>query len=446
MAIFIASVLALSLIPAAALTASAAPAVYDGTTVSSSLAGEGTEAAPFIIANGADLAFFAAKITALTADDTAFYKLTDDIVWSAYVSGGTVPAANNWTPIDGKFFKGTRRSRHTISGLYIDCVLETGTAMFSFFAGTLKNLTIKDSYFAANHHVAGFVASVSMVSDTVNLVNLKNYAPILAKVLNSYSGGIVGESDTSSLNVVGCINYGSVESLAGNGYIGGVIGNVTKSVKTIVSGCANFGEIKGVSALAGGIAGSSGNTSGDMTYDTNPIDYIDCLNAGTVSGIRIIGGVIGRANKGVKMTNCVNIGEVLINADAAGDEKASGFGGIGGSLYRMSEENSLSNCYYLTGAAKNTVVTDAVSATESRVGQTAKTSAELMGAGVVAALGLNAEVWSDGAADAFLTIGAVKTPDTSDNTMIIFWTILAVSAFGGAVVTVSAFRKKKTER
>ena len=85
---------------------------YDGTSVSASLSGAGTEADPYLISNGADLAYFAANPV-----DGASYKLVNDIVWSSYVKGAEVPAASNWTPIvfNGNFDGNGK----TVSGLCV---------------------------------------------------------------------------------------------------------------------------------------------------------------------------------------------------------------------------------------------------------------------------------------------------------------------------------------
>jgi hypothetical protein len=130
LAIILALVMSLSLLGAFSVSAAE---VYDGTSVSASLAGAGTEADPYLIANGADLAYFAANAVA-----GASYKLTADIIWA------NAPTANNWTPVPA--FSGTFDGNgHTISGIY--CV---GTTKVGFFATTeatavIKNLTIKDS-------------------------------------------------------------------------------------------------------------------------------------------------------------------------------------------------------------------------------------------------------------------------------------------------------------
>ena len=131
LAIILALVMSLSLL--GAFGASAAE-VYDGTSVSASLAGAGTEADPYLIANGADLAYFAANAVA-----GASYKLTADIVWA------NAPTANNWTPVPA--FSGTFDGNgYSISGLY--CVGETNVAFLATTeaAAVIKNLTIKDSY------------------------------------------------------------------------------------------------------------------------------------------------------------------------------------------------------------------------------------------------------------------------------------------------------------
>ena len=85
LSILLALIMSLSLLGSFSVSAAE---VYDGTSVSASLAGAGTEADPYLIANGADLAYFAANAVA-----GASYKLTADIIWA------NAPTANNWTPV-----------------------------------------------------------------------------------------------------------------------------------------------------------------------------------------------------------------------------------------------------------------------------------------------------------------------------------------------------------
>ncbi|MBR4910607.1 MAG: hypothetical protein IKZ47_04725, partial [Clostridia bacterium] len=71
---------------------------WDGTTAAS-LSGEGTEESPYLIATGADLAYFAAQVNGGNGYSGKYIKLTDDIdlnnaaftpIGSGSVSGSAV--------------------------------------------------------------------------------------------------------------------------------------------------------------------------------------------------------------------------------------------------------------------------------------------------------------------------------------------------------------------
>ena len=214
-ALIMALLMGLSAIGMVAVYISAAE-VYDGSSVSASLSGSGTEADPYLIANGADLAYFAANPV-----DGASYKLTNDIVWSSYVKGAEVPAASNWTPV---VFKGTFDGNgKTVSGLVT--ISETnGTAFFAWAEGTVKNLTVKDSYFKGTNRVAGIVGQIEDFADeqkdtdlvrSLVIENCVNYAEVVCTYKNGYSGGILGGANRAKqidLTISGCVNYGTVTS------------------------------------------------------------------------------------------------------------------------------------------------------------------------------------------------------------------------------------------
>ena len=337
--------------------------VYDGTSVSASLSGAGTEADPYLIANGADLAFFAANAVA-----GASYKLTADIVWA------TAPTATNWTPVVN--FSGTFDGNgYSISGLYAVGSTQVGFIGNTTATAVIKNLTIKDSYFEADTAVAGIVAFVTPGTPDapayITIENCVNYAEIVINKKEGNSGGILGEVITTAkkenlvvANISKCVNYGNVTSKTGNGYIGGVVGRLSGA--GTVSECANFGTITGASAIVGGVLGQlSWNGADDARYT---ILVENCLNTGAVNGTHVSGGVAARAYELVTFKNCVNLGQLTVTKD---DSNANRFGAI--------ESNTLStleNNYYLAGSAINATLPDTVGL-GNRTGATEKTAAEM---------------------------------------------------------------------
>ena len=359
-ALLLALVMSLSLVGVIGVSAAE---IYDGASVSASLSGAGTEADPYLIANGADLALFASAPVA-----GASYKLTNDIVWAQ------APTATNWTPVVD--FSGTFDGNgYSISGLY--CV---GSTKVGFIGNTkdtavIKNLTIKDSYFEADTTVSGVVAFVTPGTPDapayITIENCVNYATLVVNKKDSNSGGILGEVITTAkkenlivVNVSKCVNYGSVTNTSGNAYIGGVIGRLSGA--GTVSECANFGTITGASAIVGGVLGQvSYNGNADARYT---VLIENCLNAGAVTGTHVSGGVAARAYELVTFKNCVNLGQLTVSKD---DSNANRFGAIESNTVATYENN-----YYLAGSAVNATLPETVGL-GNRTGATEKTAAEM---------------------------------------------------------------------
>lgn len=144
--------------------------IWDG-SVSASLAGSGTEAEPFLIKNGADLAYAVKNPV-----EGKFYKLTQDIYLNDTAAidwtNGTVIdaayAANEWlysttaegTSYDGKVFKGTIDGNgKTIYGMYYKPGnFYTATGLLPAAAdNTVKNLRIKDSFVSGGRWTSALI-------------------------------------------------------------------------------------------------------------------------------------------------------------------------------------------------------------------------------------------------------------------------------------------------
>ena len=208
---FLALVITAAMLLSFAVIGTSAAEVYDGTSVSASLSGAGTEADPYLIANGADLAFFAQNPV-----DGASYKMTADIVWA------TAPAADNWTPVA---FNGTFDGNgYSISGLYIKGAKTA--ALFATATGTIKNLTIKDSYFEGTKYVGAivgqFVAGSSKdAMPSLTIENCVSYADLCATKNNALIGSMAGDAFANAntptyaiITISGCVNYGTISGTA----------------------------------------------------------------------------------------------------------------------------------------------------------------------------------------------------------------------------------------
>ncbi len=415
---------------------------YDGTSVSASLAGAGTDSDPYLIANGADLAYFAANPV-----EGASYKLTSDIVWSSYVKGAEIPAASNWTPI---VFKGNFDGNgKTVSGL---CVISdaAGVGFFAWAEGSVKNLTVKDSYFKGGSKVAGIVGQIQEFSDAekdTDLVralvieNCVNYAEIVVTDKNGYSGGILGGANRAKqidLTISGCVNYGTITFAreSDNAFVGGIAGQLNGRY-ILVENCANYGDVVCERPGTGGVIaqmGGSAMTADDGTY----VKAINCLNYGAVSADRICGGITGRLYANGVIENCANLGTVTANVTG---KNAVQYGTIIG----VDAGGAVKNVVYLEGCATNAGEPETAS---GAIVEGAKALADINSAATVTALG-DAFALVDGklALKAVATAGQVESaepevtepevvepevPTTGDG--IILYLVIAVLAIAGTPI------------
>lgn len=379
-AAFMAILMGLSALAMVAMYVSAAEA-YDGTSVSASLSGSGTDADPYLIANGADLAYFAANPV-----DGASYKLTNDIVWSSYVKGAEAPTASNWTPI---VFNGTFDGNgKTVSGLVFVDTAVNGVGFFAWAQGTVKNLTVKDSYFKGATKVAGIVGQIQDFADeekdtdlvrSLVVENCVNYADIVATSGNGYSAGIFGGANRDNqinLTISGCVNYGTVTypSDGGNAIIGGVAGQLNGRT-IIVENCVNYGAVSATTPLSGGIVAQTGGSK-NKADDGTIVKIANCINYADVSAQRLCGGITGRLYANGVIENCVNLGKVTINVEG---KNAAQFGHLAGLI-----AGAINNSIYLEGSAVNALAPDTA---PGAVAGEAKALADINSDATVTALG-----------------------------------------------------------
>ena len=312
-------------------------------------------------------------------DKTKNAILMNDITVNSNVlnADGTLSDAHTsfteWTPIgisssnyDGTF----DGNHHTISGLYVNA---PGTSYVGFFGyiiggGTIKNLTIADSYFKGNNYVGGVCGytsgAVSGCSYSGAVTGIECTGGICGQSQGTVSGctnrgKVTGNNKFGGIcgyafygTVSGCINYGAVN---GSGYVGGICGYALYGE---VSGCINYGAVNGTSYV-GGVCGVNSNTVSGCTntgavtgsstsyYVGGVCGYCEsgstvsgCTNTGAVEGI-IAGGICGN-NKGT-ISNCVNTGSIT-----GGNQPVGGICG--------DNNGTISNCANSGGITGSSIV------------------------------------------------------------------------------------------
>ena len=237
----------------------------------------------YLIANENDLFEFAQIVngnhSSIAKNTSANGKLTADIA----MTGSSKP----WTPIassdyNADAYTGTFDGQgHTISNLYFNDATAFNAGLFGYvYGGTIRNVTVADSYVAAiwSGAIAGRFFGDGRIEGCGNLNTT---------VVGGNAGGIVGNSGSA---VIACWNTGKIS--ATGTWAGGICGYLQGSVK----GCWNTGEITG--ERCGGIVSS---TSGSRTV-------VYCYNDGMVKAGNsdYEGAIVGSSNGGSdpKMENC----------------------------------------------------------------------------------------------------------------------------------------------
>ncbi len=342
---------------------------YDGTP-STSLAGSGTEADPYLIADAADLVYFrenesGAADTAVGATTTTYFKVTGDIylnsesapknyalaVYNTKQSGGNPDALTFSGVLDGNGYTiynmyGSGNGgdypvalvytlKGTIKNLNFDGVQLNSGAHYTTLAsvakklnaGIIQNVHVKNMYTTyswCNTIVGGIVGDVDIKSKIDNCTvsgNLRGY--------NSNVGGIVSSFVTNGAGanlkaeyvtpITNCVNNATLSSERG-GNVGGILGYEDQNAGIKIENCINNGSVTGV-ANVGGIVGNMGRAR-------SSVQITNCTNNGAVSGATA-GGICNNDcgadwNSGVTttVTNCINNGSVT------GTAYAGGFSGV----------------------------------------------------------------------------------------------------------------------
>ena len=322
--------------------------VWDGSIASSYAGGSGTEKDPYLISNGAQLAYVLSRGYFNNCYNT-YYAITNDITLNTEdvftknedgVINGIKPDSqpNVWIPKD--FYGYLDGNNHTIYGLYCDGKSNC-SSLFDSIGRTVKNLTLGYGYVLGGD-AAGFA---DRVNDGSAFINCKNYCTI------SGFGNLGGFALTNTGTIDSCVNYGSIfPSIENNGVCAGGICRLNYEGGVIIN-CENNGDITGASGL-GGIA--------EYNYGL----IARCINNGHISGASSCGGITGIHTDGFEsfgiITSCINNGHIkdaynlggiagashsyIENCFNTGTIEASTKGYCGGLVGQMYDNTTLINC------------------------------------------------------------------------------------------------------
>ena len=226
----------------------------------------------------------------------------------------------SWTPIgkSGNSFIGEfDGNSHTIRGLYFNDTNKGDVGLFGFVGagGTVKNVTLADSYVSGSWYVGGicgqnYGGTVEGCRNTGRVYGTRHYV-----------GGVCGHNEGTLQK---SCNTGIV---TGYEYVGGVCGfNVSNSgSQSTIQECYNTGSVSGTGNYTGGVCG----------YNSRGSTLEKSYNTGTVSGEDIVGGVCGYNDRTVN--GCYNIGGVSSTSGSS----------VGGVCGKNEDGGTVSNCYYL---------------------------------------------------------------------------------------------------
>lgn len=288
------------------ITAQAVSALWDGSVATSFAGGTGTGADPYLISNGAELAYFAQRVNSGNTFSGRHIKLTQDILLNEMNVDGTFVSStpreftcigNNGgvTGNSGGFMGYFDGNSKRVTGLYINQPNLDNQGLFGFANddSTIRRVGVSGS-------VTGRIDVAGVVGRTRGIVQM--CYSICTVTGNTNVGGVSGNSDQHSI-VKNCYNVGAITGITN---VGGVTGNIDKK-SVMVHNTYSSGTVTGTNNV-GGVAGSNfGGTVWNNYYDNTK------FSGGGISGGDVLpdDGAVGYPQ--ISMQDPVIVG--LLNSD-----------------------------------------------------------------------------------------------------------------------------------
>ena len=312
-------------------------------------AGAGTESDPYQLTTADDFRTLGALITADHRGTGEYFKVMNDIDFA----GGQLPNIAIDGIVEGKLnntqwgFEGHIMGNHaTISGVKHN--LPQGGAFQSMVSVLAEGGSISDLVFADDNELNTYSYAAPFAALCAGTISgCTNYADITAT--SAYAGGICGMMMFGKGTISDCINYGDITAMSyATGIVGGAqSGSSITNYDYLVQNCRNYGMITtsrgtGASGIAGSVGGrivgctNYGDvrclpdgetprglyTAGIVSCPTRLISVEDCVNEGSISGFKMVGGILGNDMKGddgqAVIVGCTNRGAVTCADSYAG--------------------------------------------------------------------------------------------------------------------------------
>ena len=288
--------------------------------------GSGTEADPYLISTGGELAYVAEQVNnGVTSFCNGYYRMTADIYLND-VSGfdswkNETAGLTEWTPIGlsntfGGHFDG---NGHTVYGMCIRNSSSGYIGLFGYVKGasntnraTVRNLRVAYSYICANKATS----MVGGIIGRINLADIENCSSdvditITGSKANLTVGGVVGCATDMGFAIRNCSNAGNlfVETSGTWSNIGGIVGaaNDKNTNNGIIENCYNVGSVthESLSKGVGGIIGMEGDDN-----ELGTVYIKNCYNLGSIAGGSAnVAGICGFVRTTTTIESCFNIGE-----------------------------------------------------------------------------------------------------------------------------------------
>lgn len=374
---------------------------WDGTTAKNFACGNGTAKNPYVILTAEQLAYFSFVTNASDKKyDGKYFKLGADIVLNEgeiIDENGALQAdtaqLHKWTSVGNSkiTFSGSfDGANHSIRAMFISTTSKYN-GLFGNSKGTIKNLTLKNSWVEGGENTAGVVGY-----NTGIIENVTNESSVTSQ--EKCVGGVVGETyyhgsfENSTLKnvknrgmivgnlnvggIVGCAHYVTINraenfaDIQGYGFVGGIAGAIGSNSKNNLQNLKNANKITGTD-FVGGIAGSCGGNLSSYHNSRMPSYYCsqystcgkisNAKNTASIEGKNYVGGVIGVLCSG-EFSSLSNTADVVGEYGVAGvigavgnstSEALYNIGNISGSTYVggifASQSESVSSAAYTTG-------------------------------------------------------------------------------------------------
>ncbi len=325
-------------------------AVWDGSVATGFAGGSGTEADPYQIATGGQLAYLAQQVNGDNADYSgAYYVLTADIDLAG-LAWTPIGLPDLVSPYDKHDFTGALDGQgHVIRNLSVTGTA-TGAGAFGLFGrisgARVENLGLADCRVSACYWAGGIAAAAldgSVLSGcwVTGEVSGRYYVGGVAGQMsastaeNCWNGARVSYTFSAGVAAGGVVGYAASASTVKNCWnVGEVAITNTSSSTGYVSNTAKSSKVGGIVGFQyqGGTVENCWN-GGDVHY--SGVAYTGVANATTIFGV---GGIVGASNTGAG--SLVNTIRACANTGSAATTQGYA-GGIAGTLRAQNATNSV---------------------------------------------------------------------------------------------------------